>query len=183
MIKLISILLIISLSIRASEELRVKDLYKEGDYFSILEVSEERNTFSAEDARLVAIALFKLNKFKESARFAKKVVNIYPEMYFLLGQSYFGLNQLKKSFSYFKKSSHLEIKKDISLFYMARIAMETKRNKLAVKLFNQIVDNKTYDLQARQNAQHHKAKILYQAYTKKKYHLSQLVQEKNRTCF
>ncbi len=71
MIKIIFILLIISTSIQANEEVRVKDLYKEGDYFSILEISKKRDSFSAEDARLVAIALFKLSKFQDSARFAK----------------------------------------------------------------------------------------------------------------
>ena len=56
--------------------------------------------------------------------------------------------------------------KDVSLFYMASIAKENQKLKLAAKLFEQIFDNRSYDKDIRQVSMNEQANIYQQGYKK-----------------
>ena len=177
--KLFSIVLLIlfSNSLLAKNE-SITNLFNEGDYFTIAEFVKTKKIYKQEDARLATIALFKINQFNEAIKIGLKVYRKYPDISYIMGQSFYALNKKSDAYRFFKRCVAIEHKKDVSLFYMASIAKDKKRIKLAAKLFHLIFENRGFDNNIRQVAMNEKAEIFQRGYKENGYTSPKIFQKK-----
>ena len=178
LIALLFTLLIFSNESSAEKYTDIETLFKEGDYFTIEELVKTRKSFKDSNAKLATIALFKINKFEEAIKLGLKVYRKYPEVNLILGQSFYAINKKSEAYQFFKRCVGIEHKRDVALFYMASIAMESKRVKLAAKLYEQIFDNRSFNIDIRQVAMNEKADIYQNGYKKNGHTSPKIFQKK-----
>ena len=106
------IMVIFSLISKAEDQLidNIPILFAEGDYFTIEEISKTKKVFKQDEAKLVTIALFKINNFQEAIKIGLKIYRKYPEVVFTLGQSFYALNEKSKAIIFSKGLPPLSLK-------------------------------------------------------------------------
>lgn len=180
--KILSILLFLNLVNSFAKDtemdLSISELFNEGDYFTIEEIIKSKKVIKQEEAKLATIALFKINNFQETIKLGLKIYRKFPEVGFILGQSFYALNKKSEAYKFFKRSVALNYKKDMALFFMASIAKEKNKLKLASKLFEQIFEDRSHDQDIRQVSMNEQAIIFQNGYKKNGYTSPKIFQKK-----
>ena len=166
------ILLITTLKVYAAPKL-LEDMYHEGDYEGFIENinTSQTNLSRTQKIYMAGKCQFHLSNFEKSIYFFEQLKNnekVYPDINYLLGQSYLANNELKVAANYFKKSSLKNYKKDASLYYLGFIHKELGLFHQAKGFFDEIHQVSFPDLTFIQAA-HHQTGILYlEGYVKTK---------------
>jgi len=156
--------LLLSLKTYAIAPQSISTMFKEGDYEGVLELinSSKSNLTNDQKNYLAGISAFRLYRYDLAVVFFKKIKNKskYNDIYYLIGQSYYSMEEMQKSGKYFKKSIATNHKPDASLYYLGMIHKELGLFNKAKNYFKQIHDVNFPDINFIQAA-HHQTGLLY----------------------
>ena len=157
-------LLIVFFSYNLQAQISPAEMYKEGDYYGVIEHADKLVKMSNKTSFLTAQSHTALGDYRKAIHFFHKASSSYSESHYLLGQCYFGLGDWDQSFREFKKSIDLKINKEISYLYLAKILNEKRLFSESVQVLEKLIKNKTTSADVKQSAEYLKASIFLSAY-------------------